>query len=120
MSLLMLLNKIQSAEDFQKFMEASPKQIDAILKKTQQNIRDIIKDTMYSLFMKMQVPPDEAKQYVDLIEECRMGYLFENMEKIDIQAERKKTAAEHKKFIKEQKAAEQAKQEAARTFFTDI
>lgn len=114
MSLIMMLNKIQSAEDFRKLMEASPNQIAGILERTQQNIKDIIKDTMFSLFMKMHVPLEEAKQYVELIEECRMGYLFENMEKIDIQAERRKTAKEHKKFLKEQKAAAEAHKEAVK------
>ena len=42
--------------------------------------------------MKMNVSEEEAKQCVDKVKERRMGFLFENMEKMDIQEERRKTA----------------------------
>ena len=82
MSLIMMINKIQNAEDFKRFRQSPPEQLDEILKNTTGNIRDIIKNVMYGLLMKMAVPVDEAMQYVEMMEECHMGELFENFEKI--------------------------------------
>lgn len=48
--------------------------------------------TIWALCMKMNVSEEEAKQCVDKVKERRMGYLFENMEKMDIQEERRKIA----------------------------
>ncbi len=42
--------------------------------------------------MKMNVPQNEASQYVRKVREREMGYWFENMEKMDIQLERRNTA----------------------------
>lgn len=48
-------------------------------------IREIIASTIWSLCMKMNLPGEEAIKYVNKIK-GKMGYLFENMEKVDIQA----------------------------------
>ena len=58
--------------------------------------------------MKMNVPQEEAKQYVEKVKERQMGYLFENMEKIDIQKERRKTAKERRQREQAERQAEQA------------
>ena len=42
----------------------------------------------------MNVPVDEVKEMMDEIGGRGMGYLFENMEKMDIQAERRNTQRE--------------------------
>ncbi|MCC8081038.1 MAG: Rpn family recombination-promoting nuclease/putative transposase [Lachnospiraceae bacterium] len=110
-SLLMMINKVQTAEDFREFCQSPPEEMDQILKNTSKSIRGTIRDTMYGLLMKMNVPVDEANQYVESVEGCRMGYLFENMEKIDIQEERRKTAEEREKREKIQKESEELKQE---------
>lgn len=52
--------------------------------------------------MKMNVPQNEASNYVQKIKERKMGYLFENMEKMDIQAERRKTKEAREQLAKEQ------------------
>lgn len=69
---------------------------------------------MYGLLMKMSVPVDEAMQYVEMMEECHMGELFENFEKIDIQAERKNTAEARKDAAEARKDATEAHKEAAK------
>lgn len=58
----------------------------------------------------MSVPVDEAMQYVEMMEECHMGELFENFEKIDIQAERKNTAEARKEATEARKEAAKAKE----------
>ena len=111
-SLIMMINKIQSPEDFTRFCQSPPERLDEILKNTPGDIRDIIKEVMYGLLMKMKVPVGEAKQYVEMIEECRMGYLFENMEEMDIQAERRNTAEARKDAEEARKDAEEARKYA--------
>ena len=92
MSLLMLINKIQSAEDLEKFIELPQEQIEQVIKKAPGHVLEIIAATIWSLCMKMNVSKEEARQCVEKVRERQMGYLFENMEKMDIQAERRNTA----------------------------
>ena len=61
--------------------------------------------------MKMNVSEEEAKQCVDKVKERRMGFLFENMEKMDIQEERRKTAEAQQKL-------EEAQKESVRTIIS--
>ena len=106
MSLIMMLNKAQTAEDFTKLRQLAPEQMaimDQILENTSEDIRKIIQDVTYALLMKMNVPVEEANEQVKWIGANRMGYLFENFEKVDIQAERRNTA-------KAKAEAEEAKQ----------
>jgi len=108
-SLLMMINKVQTAEDFREFCQSPPEEMNQILKNASKSIRGTIRDTMYGLLMKMNVPVEEANRYVESVEECRMGYLFENMEKIDIQEERRKTAVERRKREEIQKETDALK-----------
>lgn len=45
----------------------------------------------------MNVPVDDVKEMMGEIGGRRMGYLFENMEKMDIQAERRNTQRERER-----------------------
>ena len=58
--------------------------------------------------MKMNVSQEEAKQCVEKVKERQMGYLFENMEKMDIQAERRNTAEARKQAEEAKNLAIQA------------
>ena len=111
-SLLMMINKIQNAEDFLEFCQSPPEAVNHILENTTPSIRRTIRDTLYSLLMKMNVPVEEANEYAESVEECRMGYLFEHMEKIDIQAERRNTAQARQEANAARQEADAAKQEA--------
>ena len=59
----------------------------------------------------MNVSQDEAKQCVRKVRERQMGYWFENMEKMDIQEERRNTARAREEAAK---AIAQAKEDAAK------
>lgn len=72
-----------------------------------------MKCPFWNLCMKMNVPQKEAAQYVRKVRERKMGYWFENMEKMDIQKERKNTARARKAAEQAKKELEQAKKEAA-------
>ena len=62
----------------------------------------------------MNVPVDEVKEIMGEIGGRGMGYLFENMEKMDIQAERRNTQRERERAEAAEKRAEAAELEIQR------
>ena len=62
----------------------------------------------------MNVPVDEVKEMMGEIGGRGMGYLFENMEKMDIQAERRNTQRERERAEAAEKRAEAAELEIQR------
>ena len=115
MALVMLLNKIQTPGDYNEFLYASKEFVDSMYRNAPEDIKKVIKDILWSLFMKMRVPVDEAQKMVEILEDSGMGYLFENMEKMDIQAERQNTKMAREEAEAAKKSAEKAKEEAKET-----
>ena len=107
MSLLMLFNKLQRAEDWEEIRKLPKEKVDGIIQNTSDSVLEIIAATIWSLCRKMNVPEEETRQYVEQVKERNMGYLFENMEKIDIQEERRKCAEERSKREEEQRKREE-------------
>lgn len=97
MSLLMMLNKVQEAKDFQELHDIDPDRVDSILADTPQSAVDIIARITRILCRRLNVPEEESDAYISRREK-KMGYLFENMEKMDIQWERKQTAEARKEL----------------------
>ena len=62
----------------------------------------------------MNVPVEEAREMMGEIRGRGMGYLFENMEKMDIQAERRNTQRERERAEAAEKRAEAAELEIQR------
>ena len=62
----------------------------------------------------MNVPVDEVKEMMGEIGGHGMGYLFENMEKMDIQAERRNTQRERDRADMEKERADAAELEIQR------
>lgn len=91
MSFLMMINRIQNKEDLEAFLRVEQSRVKGIVDKASPQVLEIIAETIWSLCMKMNVPLDEAEECVRKVKERNMGYLFENMEKLDIQEERRKT-----------------------------
>lgn len=112
MSLIMMLNKLQNQEDFRQFRLAPPQQLADMLTNADPHILEIVKNVMYSLMMKINIPVDEADNYVQVIGGNHMGYLFENMEKMDIQAERANTAEARKQAEEARRLADEAQKQA--------
>ena len=91
-SLIMLINKLQTKEDVEKFRRLPIDEMDAILKNAPGHIVDIIAKVLMAFLLKENVPLEEAEELVDKVKEKKMAELFGNMEKMDIQAERRRTA----------------------------
>ena len=112
MALVMLINKIQTPEDYEKFRNVSEELIDSIYGNAPEEIKEIYKNVIWSLLMKMNVPTEEARELMGEIGGRGMGYLFENMEKMDIQAERRNTQREKERADMEKERADTEKERA--------
>ena len=95
MSLLMMINRIQTPQDFTDFINTNQGEICGIVERASENIVQIIVNALWALFMKMQVSVPEATDCIrKVIGGDSMGNWFENMEPMDIQAERANTKRE--------------------------
>ncbi len=105
MSLIMLFDKIQDVVDISRFLELPKEKLDEMVKDTPDAILNIIVSVMESLCMKIGATEEETRRCVSRVRERRM-YLFENMEKMDIQAERRNTAEARAELAKAREKAE--------------
>ena len=106
-SLVMLINKLQTPEDVEKFRRIPPQKLEEILRETPQYLLDIIGDVFLAFLLKENLPVDEAEDLVGKVREKKMGMLFENMVKMDIQEERRKTEEQRRKTEAERKKTEE-------------
>lgn len=101
MSLLMMINRIQTPQDFNDFINSNQEEIRGIVDKASESIVQIIVNAFWSLFMKMQVSVKEATDCLKkMIGGSQMGNWFENMEAMNIQEERAKTKAAEENLAK--------------------
>ena len=71
--------------------------VESIYGNAPDEIKEIYKKILWSLLMKLKVPNEETSNIKGEIGGRGMGYLFENMDEMDIQAERRNTAREKKR-----------------------
>lgn len=74
------------------FLKLPQEKLNDMVRDTPEAILDIIVSVMESLCVKIGATEEEMQECVSRVRERRMGYLFENIEKMDIQAERRNTA----------------------------
>ena len=89
MSLIMLVNKIQNAAELNEFLKLPEEQITAMMKKAPEAVVDIIAMCVQVLCTKLNLSTEETEKCVEKVRSKSMGYMWENMEKIDVQAMRK-------------------------------
>lgn len=111
MSLIMLLNKVQTVTDLSEFLNLPPEEINHIVKDSPTAIIDIIVMVMRALCTKLNLTSDETEECIQKVRTRDMGYLWANMEKIDVQAEREKgrRIREEVRIEREKMQQEQAK-----------
>ena len=112
MSLVMLINKIQSEEDLSEFRKVSEEMVESVYGNTSDEIKEICKKILWSLLMKLKVPNEEASNIIGEIGGHGMGYLFENMDEIDIGALKRNTAREKQRANEERQRADEERQRA--------
>ena len=108
----MLINKIQTEEDLSEFRKVSEEMVESIYGNAPDEIKEIYKKILWSLLMKMKVPSENARELMGGIGGRGMGYLFENMDEIDIGAQKRNTAREKQRAEEEKQRAEEEKQRA--------
>ena len=97
-SLVMLINKLQAAEDIGEFRQLPVDRLATVLQDTPEYLLDKIALIFRILLLKLNVPEEETEELVGRVREREMGQLFANMEKMDIQEERRKTLEAEKKL----------------------
>ena len=110
MSLVMLFNRIQSPEDLAELLKLSGESLNGIYTKAPAEVKKVCSEVIWSLLMKMNVPADEAHEMMNRLEDDGMGELFANMEKMDIQEERRKRAEAEQKLAETKQKLERAEQ----------
>ena len=85
MSLIMLLNKIQTKADLSEFLSIPLEEINRIVKESPEAVIDIIVMVMQALCTKLNLSRQDTEECVEKVRTRNMGYLWENMEKIDVQ-----------------------------------
>ena len=92
MSLIMLLNKIQTKADLSEFVHIPDEEINRIVKESPEAVIDIIVMVMNALCTKLNMSDQDTKECVKKVRTRDMGYLWANMEKIDVQASQAEVA----------------------------
>ena len=109
-SIVMMINKLQTAEDIERFRRLPGQEIEAILRDSPEGLVNTIADVLRAFLLKMNVPVPETEKLTDKVREKKMGELFADMEKMDIQAERQNTADARRRADKEKERADKAEQ----------
>jgi len=112
-SLVMLINKLQTAEDIENFRKLPGREIESILQDSPEHLVDTIADVLKAFLLKMNVPVPDTEKLTDKVREKKMAELFADMDKMDIQAEWKKTAEANKRADEAERRADKAEKLAA-------
>lgn len=112
-SLLMLLNKIQQAKDFEELSGLPTKKLNDILQRAPVDVAEIIVSVVRSLCRRLNLTEEETTNLMKEMEAGNMGFLWENMEKMDIQLERRNTEEAKQEAEEAKQKAAEARQEAA-------
>lgn len=92
-SLVMLLNKLQSAADLKGLSDLSEIS-EKVWEKTPEYLLEIIAKITTALLYRLNVPEKEVDEMVGQVKEKKMPVLFEHFEGYDVQATRKEARAE--------------------------
>lgn len=110
MSLIMMINKIQNASDLEDFIHIPPGELDRIIRHSPGHVMDVIVKVMESLCFKIDATEEERTQCVQKVRARKMGYLFENMEHMSLQEERRKTEEQRQRAEEESRRADEAEE----------
>ena len=79
----------------------------------EEHLVDTIADVLKAFLLKMNVPVPDTEKLTDKVREKKMAELFADMDKMDIQAEWKKTADANKRADEAERRADKAEKLAA-------
>jgi len=91
MAFIMLINKIQDANDLKLLEDISTEKLNSMVAHSSEAVLNTIAAIVQAFCQKFNMPDQEVNECVGKIKERKMGYLWANMRKVDIQEERLKT-----------------------------
>lgn len=100
------------AKDFEEIKGISPGRLNGIMQRVPVDAAEIIAAAVRSLCSRLNLTSKETTDFVKKVEGGNMGYLWENMEKMDIQLERRNTAEQRRRAEEAEKKAEEAEKRA--------
>ena len=112
-SLIMLINKIQSREDVDKLREIPAEAFDEIIEDTPEQLLDMIAMIFRALLIQLNIPEQETEEMVGKVKVRKMGELFANADFDDIRQGWQKVKDARKKAERYEKEAEKAQERAA-------
>lgn len=112
-SLIMLINKIQSREDVDKLREIPAEAFDDIIEDTPERLLDMIAMIFRTLLIQLNIPEQETEEMVGKVKVRKMGELFANADFDDIRQGWQKVKDARKKAERYEKEAEKAQERAA-------
>lgn len=112
LSLVMMFNRVQTAEDLDiaRWPRRQRETARKILCKAPEAVLNLIAQMVHHLGQKLHVPEAELERCVKNVEERDMGELWANMEKMDIQKERRNTQEARTQLAAAQEALEESRQ----------
>ncbi|MBQ6695290.1 MAG: hypothetical protein IJN16_01150 [Lachnospiraceae bacterium] len=102
----------EDIEDVSEFRSIAPETLGEILKETPKHLLDKMANIMLAFLLKVNVPVPEAEELVERVREKKMAELFECMEKMDIQEERRKTAEQKRRAEEAEERTEEQRKRA--------
>lgn len=93
LSLVMLINRLQSAEEFQA-LKLPEKYLQNLSEHSTEELLDIIEKVIRAVLAHLNVPEEEAAAFTGQVKERKMGELFEHFKGYDIQATRREARAQ--------------------------
>ena len=99
MSFIMMLGKAQDEKDLKELFASYGEKVDLIILQATPEELQIIENIICALLRKVNATKEEIELCVEQVRRRQMGLLFENMQKMDIQAERKNTEEARKQVV---------------------
>ena len=99
MSFIMMLGKAQDEKNLTELFASYGEKVDLIILQATPEELQIIENIICALLRKVNATEEEIELCVEQVRRRQMGLLFENMQKMDIQAERKNTEEEAGRMV---------------------
>lgn len=93
LSLVMLINRLQSMEDFRE-LKFPEEYFENLSENSTDELLEIIKKIMTVILRHLRLPEEEVEEFTGQVKEWKMGELFENFKDFDLPAARKIASAE--------------------------
>ena len=84
LSLVMLVDKLQSAADFRTLKDLPEGYLEEIARESPESVLKLIGKILAVLLVRLNVPKEEVEEFTDRIERREFGMLFEHFEAYDV------------------------------------